>query len=127
MAEAAEFDFSSLSVQEDELPKRAGGRTKTIKDNPFVKWVGDSNSDGKGRAVTIPKSQLKQTERLIRDAARELGLGVRVVTSLKGEALEKAANNKNIKVQFQAQPKKKYAPRKRQGENWDGAVTAPSA
>jgi len=109
---AAEFDFSALSVEETELPKREGGRTRAIQDNPFVKFVQDSYDSKLGRAVTVPKAHVKDTIRLVRQAAAELGLGVRIVTSLKGEALEKAANNKNIKVSFQGQEKRKYSERK---------------
>lgn len=112
----ADFDFSALTAETAELPKRDGGRTRKIQDNPFVRFVQDSYDTKSGRAVTVPKSVLKDTERLIRTAAADLGLGVRIVTSLKGEALEKAGATKQIKVSFQGQEKRKYAPRKAKGE-----------
>lgn len=127
MAEATEFDFTALKVEKAELPPPAGGRTKQIKHNPFTQWVGDSYSDGTGRAVTVPKSQVKLTERLIRDAATSLGIGVRVNTEPKGEALEKAAQNKNVRVQFQGKEKKKYSPRKSKTETQPETPEAPVA
>lgn len=111
----AEFDFSALTVETTELPKRDGGRTRKIQDNPFVRFVQDSYDTKTGRAVSVPKSVLKDTLRLVRQAAADLGLGVRIVTSLKGEALEKAGATKQIKVSFQGQEKRKYAPRQSQG------------
>lgn len=119
----AEFDFGNVSVETDELPKRAGGRTRKIQDNPFVAPVQESYDTETGRAVKVPKSAVKDAERLIRQAAADLGLGVRIVYSMdpKSEEFAKAANNKMIKISFQGQVKRKYAPRK------NGAVTVTQA
>jgi hypothetical protein len=116
MAETPAFDFAALQVEEAEVPKIKRGRDSQVDYNPFIKWLEDSYADRTGRAVTVPKNQLKTTIRLIRTAGQELGIGARIVTSLKGEALEKAANNKNIKVTFQGQTKKKYTKRAKDAE-----------
>lgn len=117
-----DFDFSALSVTETALPKREGGRARIIQDNPFIPWVQESYSTGTGRAVEIPNEMFKQTEYLIRHAAIDLGIGVRVVCSLDKVAREKAPKNKKIRVSFQGQEKRKYSPRKRT-ENVPDAVS----
>lgn len=124
MAEAANtgFDFSALSVETAELPPRAGGREKKFRDNPFTTVLRESFDTKTGRKVEVPKAQLKDLEYLLRSAATELGIGVRIVKSLTGEALEKAANNKKITVQFQGQKKKQYT--KRNAEETPAPETA---
>lgn len=102
----AEFDFSALSVEEAELPAIQRGRSRAIEDNPFLAPVGESYTDGKGRAVKVPNEHYKTTERLIRQAAQDLGLGVRVVPSLNKDEREKAAKNKMVTVKFQGQQKR---------------------
>jgi len=110
----SDFDFlNGLSVTETELPKREGGRQRKIQDNPFVPWVQESYNTRTGRAVEVPNEHVKKTEYLIRQAAEDLGLGVRIVFSLDKEAREKAPKNKKVRVSFQGQEKRKYSPRKR--------------
>lgn len=124
MAENNGFGFlGNLQAEETELPKRSatgGGRARAVQDNPFVAWVSESYSDGKGRSVTVPAEHAVKTEYLIRQAAEDLGLGVRVVRLVDGEQVEKSAikdlhKKKNVKVQFQGQTKRAYSPRKRKG------------
>lgn len=115
----SDFDFSNLSATETELPKREGGRTRVVQDNPFVPWVQESYNTGTGRAVEVPNEMVKKTEYLIRQAAEDLGIGVRVVMSLDKEAREKAPKNKKVRVSFQGQEKRKYSPRKRTQANTD--------
>jgi hypothetical protein len=120
-----DFDFANLTPEVAELPKReGGGRTASelVKNNPFRKFVSDTyNEEGStGMAVTVPKSQLKTTQRLIRKAAEDLGIGVRIVTTPKSaEELNKLGDDKPVKVLFKGQKKKKFATRKRQGEKWE--------
>lgn len=115
-----EFGFlSNLQAEETELPKRSatgGGRARMVQDNPFVQWVSESNTDGKGRSVTVPARHATKTEYLIRQAAEDLGLGVRIVRMVDGESVEKSAvkdlnPNKNVKLMFQGQKKRAYKPR----------------
>ena len=108
-----DFDFSSLNVTETELPKREGGRTRKVQNNPFIAPVQESYNSGTGRAVEVPNEQCKAVEYLIRQAAEDLGLGVRVVFSLDKESREKAPKNKKVRVSFQGQEKRQYSPRKR--------------
>lgn len=103
----AEFDFSTLTVEETELPGVRRGRTRHIEHNPFLGPVGDSYNDGKGRAVKVPNEHYKTTENLIRRAAEDLEIGVRVVPSLTAEERDKAPKNKTVTVKFQGQPKRK--------------------
>jgi hypothetical protein len=112
----AEFDFSSLTAEETTLPAAGGGKTREIQDNPFVKFVQESYNTKTGRAVTVPNEMVKKTEYLIRQAAEDLGIGVRIAYSLDKEAREKAPKNKNVKVMFQGKEKRKYAPRKNKAE-----------
>jgi hypothetical protein len=115
----SDFDFSSLSAEVTELPKREGGRTRKIQNNPFLPWVQESYSTGTGRAVEVPNEHVKRTEYLIRQAAEDLGIGVRVVMSLDKEARDKAPKNKKVRVSFQGQEKRKYEPRKRKNSSAD--------
>lgn len=126
MAEAKPFDFDALaqSAKETELPKRESGRKRVVEHNPFIDLVSSSYSDGKGREFKLPKSQHKTAVNLIRDAAKQLGIGVRIVLSPKGEELENAPDNRNVTVQFQGQDKRKYAPRKSKTENAENATPA---
>lgn len=124
MAENTKDEFAflgTLQAEETELPKRTstgGGRSRAIQDNPFTEWVAASYQDGKGRAVTVPNENAKKTEYLIRQAAEDLSLGVRVVFMVDGSPVEKAAlkdlhRRKNVKVMFQGQKKRAYSPRRR--------------
>lgn len=146
MAENKGFEFlSNLSAEETTLPeiKRAGGgngRARVVQDNPFVGWVGDTwdgetQTSKAGKAVTVKASQARKTEYLIRQAAADLGLGVRVVHMVdgkeigvrKGEGEEKAEldtlhPNKNVRVMFQAQKKRKFANRTRKAAGTDTAA-----
>jgi hypothetical protein len=122
----ADNDFSfldNLSAADAELAPitRSGGdsngRQRAVQNNPFVAWLQDSKEKEIGKAVTVPARQAKQTEYLIRQAAADLALGVRVVRIVDGEAIKdkKALDalhpNKKVTMQFQAQKKRKYAPR----------------
>lgn len=138
------FDFLAglKEAEETQLPeiKRAGGsngRQRKVQDNPFVNWLRESNEKQVGKAVTVKASQARATEYLIRQAAQDLSLGVRVVHMVDGKEIkvrkgkdeEKAEidtlhPNKNVRVMFQAQKKRKFAPRKR--KNGD-AVETPLA
>lgn len=124
MAEKNEFSFlDSLQVEEAvELPKvnrtGGGGRERAVQDNPFVQTLQDSYQTDMGKAVTVPARHAVKTEYLIRQAAEDLGIGVRVVRIVDGERVEKAAlkdlnQNKNVKIMFQGQKKRAYSPRTR--------------
>lgn len=137
MADNTGYEFlSNLSAEETELPeiKRAGGgngRERKVQDNPFLGWLGetwdaDTQTSKAGKAVTVKAGQARKTEYLIRQAAQDLGLGVRVVHMVDGKEItvrkaqgeEKAEldtlhPNKNVKVMFQAQKKRKFANRTR--------------
>lgn len=128
MAENASsgFDFSNLSAEVTELPKTTRpGRERKFRENPFVPWVRESYETKTGRAVTVPNAAVKETEYLIRQAATELGIGVRIVCSLDKEAREKAPKNRNVKVSFQGKEKRKYNGRKKNGaESTDTAASS---
>lgn len=132
MAENTGFEFlSNLKAEETALPeiKRAGGgngRERVVQDNPFVPWLQESKEKEIGKAVTVKASQAKKTEYLIRQAAADLGLGVRVVHLVDGKEIKvrKSADeekseletlhpNKSVRVMFQAQKKRKFANRTR--------------
>lgn len=129
------FDFSAVTAEPAELPARTSGKERKYKENPFRNFVKDSWDTKTGRAVTLPKVQVKDAEYLIRQAAADLGLGIRIVrvnpssgTQMTADAFEKAANNKNVKIQFQAQPKRKYSARTPKNEvelNQPETGTAP--
>ena len=116
--ETPAFDFSALSVEDAELPARQGaGRQRKVQNNPFLAPVQESYDKGVGKAVTVPNAQCKDAEYLIRQAAADLGIGVRVVFSLDKEAREKAAKNKNVTISFQGKEKRAYKGRKTNGQN----------
>lgn len=125
MADNTEFDFGSLAPAEVELPKREGGRTRVVQDNPFVPWVSESYNTKTGRAVEVPNEQVKRTEYLIRQAAEDLGIGVRIVCSLDKDARAKAPKNKKVKVSFQGQEKKRYGARKPKSTDTADVVASP--
>lgn len=114
-------DFlSGLKAETAELPKAEGGRGRKVKDNPFTAWVSDSYADGKGRSVTVPGANVKEAAYLIRSAADDLGLGVRVVAqNSKGVKLtveqikDMAEKNSTaqVKILFQGKDKRNYTPR----------------
>lgn len=126
---ADNFDFlNSLDAADTELPKieRAGGgngRGRQVQDNPFVGWLQESQTTEKGKSVTVQNRHAKRTEYLIRQAAEDLGIGVRVVRMVDGEqvkekkALENFHDNKKVTLMFQAQKKRKYAPRTRRAQS----------
>src|SRR5882762_3332738 len=117
---ANELDFlNNLTAETTELPARAGGagRGRKVKDNPFTPWVSESFAAKVGRSVTVPGASVKEAQYLIRSAAADLGLGVRVVVTdtkgnqLKPEDVTKLVENKStrqVKVLFQGQEKRKY-------------------
>lgn len=110
----AEFDFSALSADDTEMPSTAhGGRTRKIQHNPFVEFLSDSYQRDVAKAVKIPNEQVKQTEYLIRQAATDLGIGVRLHFSLSKEEREKAAKNKHVTITFQGKEKRTYNGRSR--------------
>lgn len=126
-------DFlSGLKAETAELPKSEGGRGRKVKDNPFTAWVSDSYADGKGRSVTVPAANVKEAAYLIRSAADDLGLGVRVVAlNSKGvklsvdqikDAAEKGSTAQT-KVMFQGKEKRSYTPRSKSADVTD----APTA
>lgn len=110
--------LSTLTVETTELPARAGGgRGRKVKDNPFTPWLSESWADKTGRSVTVPGANVREAEYLIRAAAADLGVGVRIVrTDARGNVLTKedtdklveSKSTKNVKVMFQAQEKRKY-------------------
>jgi hypothetical protein len=113
--------LAGLTATTAELPKRVGGRGRKVKDNPFTAWVSDSYATQSGRSVTIPGANAKDATYLVRSAAGDLGLGVRiVVTDSKGKTLDAAAlksledkkSTAQVKVLFQGQDKRNYTPRK---------------
>lgn len=116
----AEFSFDNITAEKTELPKRAGGRTRKVQSNPFLSMVQESYNDGMGRKITIPNEHYKDAEYLIRQAAADLGLGVRIVASLTKEEREAAPKNKKVDVQFQGQKKRNYTPRNKSAENGGG-------
>lgn len=122
-AEKPAFDFGSLTVEETALPQRDSGRQRKVQNNPFVTHVQTSWDKQTGMSVTVPKSQAKDAEYLIRQAAKDVGLGVRIVransdgSKMSPEAFEKAGNTKQIRLMFQAQEKRKYSPRKSKAED----------
>jgi hypothetical protein len=122
-----EFSFDNLTAEVAELPKRAGGKPKKTENNPFLAMVGDSYTTNTGRSVTVPNAKVKDAVYLIRHAANELGLGVRVVVSLTKEQRENAPKNKNVKILFQGQPKRKYSPRKSKAPAEGAPATADLA
>lgn len=125
-------DFlSGLSVETAELPKSEGGRGRKVKDNPFTAWVRDSYADGNGRQVTVPGANAKEACYLIRQAAQDLGLGVRVVAlNTKGVKLDAktvadlADKNSTSKVTVMFQGKEKRAYERRQGTTATGTTPA---
>jgi len=138
----ADNDFSfldNLSAADAELAPitRTGGdsngRQRAVQNNPFVAWLQDSKEKEIGKAVTVPARQAKQTEYLIRQAAADLALGVRVVRIVDGEAvkdkkgLENLHPNKKVTMQFQAQKKRKYAPRPNRSVNSSTTVAETPA
>lgn len=125
-------DFlSGLTAETAELPKSEGGRGRKVKDNPFTAWVRESYADGKGRSVTVPGANAKEACYLIRTAANDLGLGVRVVvTDSKGNKQDAKAvaelSEKGSKAQFKVlfQGKEKRAYERRQGTTATGTTPA---
>jgi hypothetical protein len=122
------FDFlNKLSASDTELPSitRAGGgngKGRQVENNPFVQWLQESYNDGVsfiGKSVTVPARHALKTEYLIRQAGEDLSIGVRVVRMVDGErinerkAIKELNGNKNVQILFQAQKKRKYAPRNR--------------
>jgi len=125
-------DFlTGLSAAPAELPKAEGGRSRKVKDNPFTAWVRESYADGNGRSVTVPGENVKEAVYLVRSAANDLGLGIRVVvTDSKGNKLDAAkilelsekGSKAQVKVLFQGQDKRRYTPR--QGTTATGTTPA---
>lgn len=114
-------DFlSGLSAAPAELPKAEGGRDRKVKDNPFTNWVRESYNDGQGRSVTVSGANAKEACYLIRSAANDLGLGVRVVAqNSKGDKLDaktvadmaEKGSTAKVKILFQGKEKRQYTPR----------------
>lgn len=106
--------LANLSVETTELPQRTSGRGRKVKDNPFTAWVSESYADKTGRSVTVPKAHVKDAQYLVRAAAADLGIGVRIVlTDSKGNKLDNAkleglSDKTYVKVMFQGQEKRKY-------------------
>lgn len=106
-----DFDFlASLNVVKADVPDPASKR-RQVENNPFVAWVGDSFSEGTGRAVPVENQHVKKTVYLIRQAANDLGLGVRIVTSLTQEEMDKAAKSKKVTISFQGTKRRAYSKR----------------
>lgn len=114
-------DFlSGLTAETATLPKAEGGRGRKVKDNPFTAWVSESYADGNGRSVTVPGANAKEACYLIRSAANDLGLGVRVVAqNAKGQKLDaktvadmaEKGSTAKVTVLFQGKEKRSYTPR----------------
>jgi len=125
-------DFlSGLSAAPAELPKAEGGRGRKVKDNPFVAWVRESYADGTGRQVVVPGANAKEAAYLIRSAANDLGLGVRVVVQdSKGNKLDaktvaglaEKGSKANVTVLFQGKDKRSYS--RREGTTVTGTTPA---
>jgi len=125
-------DFlSGLSATPAELPKAEGGRGRKVKNNPFVAWVRESYADGNGRQVVVPGANAKEAAYLIRSAANDLGLGVRVVVQdSKGNKLDAKAvaglaekgSKANVTVLFQGKDKRSYS--RREGTTATGTTPA---
>lgn len=122
-------DFlSGLSVEIAELPK---SESRKVKDNPFSAWIRDSYADGNGRQVTVPGANVKEACYLIRQAAKDLGLGVRVVAldakgvKLDAKTVANLAESKStakVTVMFQGREKRAYE--RRQGTTATGTTPA---
>ena len=122
MAEQDAYSFlDSIKVETTELPQRTGnngaGRERAVQNNPFVQPVSESEKTKTGRGVTVAARHAVKTVYLIRQAAADLALGVRVVLMVDGEKVEQKAikelnKNKNVRILFQGQPKRKYSPRR---------------
>lgn len=125
-------DFlTGLSAAPAELPKSEGGRGRKVKDNPFTAWVRESYADGNGRQVELNGANAKEACYLIRQAAQDLGLGVRVVVlNSKGVKLDAksvadmADKNSTAKVRVMFQGKEKRAYERRQGTTATGTTPA---
>jgi hypothetical protein len=131
MADNTGFEFlQNLAAEEAELPRitRAGGgngRQRLVQDNPFVKWLQEGYNSQEpnnsvGKQVKVPARHARKTEYLIRQAAEDLNIGVRVVFMVDGEvlkggrtALKDINANKTVAILFQGQRKRKFAPRRR--------------
>lgn len=96
------MDFSSLAAPKAaELPKSGNGGM--LAGTPFVGWVRESRDNGnKGRETTVPVAAVTQVVYLLRQAAAELGCGIRVVPG--------PAKNGSVVVKFQAKDKRKHTP-----------------
>lgn len=125
-------DFlSGLTAETATLPKSEGGRGRKVKDNPFAQWVKDSYADGQGRSVTVPGANAKEACYLIRQAAQDAGLGVRVVAQngkgvkLDAKTVSDLAEKKStaqVKILFQGKEKRAYE--RRQGTTATGTTPA---
>lgn len=118
------LDFSTIKPQDAELPKVTsnGGAPSKYDNNPFVEWVRESYANKKGKKIDITKADVPDAIAMIRNAAKQLGCGVRIVPSLKGEQFEKASASRKVSILFQGQDKKAYSPRKKKN-----AVETPAA
>lgn len=119
-----ELELGNLTIEETSLPARTSGRNRKYADNPFRDHVNQSYHTGTGRSVTVPKKQVGEVVYLIRQAAADLGLGVRIVhmgakgdTVLSKEDLDKASDSRMIRVAFQGQEKRKYEKKESKNDN----------
>jgi len=114
-----EYGFlDNLTVEETSLPARQGGRQAKVQSNPFTDWLSSSYTDGKGRMVKVPNEQVTKVTYLLNRAAKDLGIGCRIVLEVDGKTvsktdLEKVSNKKHVAVKFQGKERKQYTPRER--------------
>lgn len=128
----AGIDFANLTATDtDTLP--ATRRSDTLAQTPFPGWIAESYERKIGKRVVVPANAVGQVKGLIRKAAANVGLGVRitleeansgnpldwysknreafVVRPAEGDEVVKVPGNLNVAVKFQAQDKRKYEKR----------------
>lgn len=109
------IDFNNLTAERvsSEAP-HTGGKSRKYDVNPFAKAFAESHLTGEGRAYTLPKSAVKEAVYLLRQAAADSEMGVRIAFSdMKGNVIETSKikdlpENAKVKVVFWATKKRKY-------------------
>lgn len=91
------LDFSTLTAETEDLSPIT--RNREVDYGPFPAWLKESKEDGKGRAVTVPASEAKAVQNLIRRAANSLGMGC---------AVQVVEDGDTAKVRFIGKDKRQY-------------------